>query len=77
MLLSICLTAYNQLDLVHTNVAQIVKSKSDDIEIVVSDDCSEAPIEEMLSEFDDARIRYCRGNYVFHLYEQFCIETGY
>lgn len=60
MLLSICLAVYNQIDLVYQNISEIVKYKNNDIEIVVSDDCSDEPIEEMLSGFHDMRIRYYR-----------------
>lgn len=60
MLLSICLAVYNQIDLIHQNISEIIKYRNNDIEIVVSDDCSEEPIEEMLKQFQDARIRYCR-----------------
>lgn len=60
MLLSICLTVYNQIDLARQNILEIVKYKGDDIEVVVSDNSSEDPIKEMLEEFQDSRIRYCR-----------------
>lgn len=60
MLLSICLTVYNQIDLARRNISEIVKYKGNDIEIVVSDNFSEDPIEEMVKEFHDPRIRYCR-----------------
>lgn len=60
MLLSICLFTHNQLDLLRKNISQIIKYKGNDIEIVVSDDHSTDPIEEMVSSFDDDRIRYCK-----------------
>lgn len=58
MLLSICIAVYNQIELVRENISEIVKYKGDDIEIVVSDDCSTEPIEEMLLDFGDSRIKY-------------------
>ena len=60
MFLSILLTNYNQMELLRRNIREVCKCRSDDIEIVVSDNCSEEPIERMLSEFDDNRIRYCK-----------------
>lgn len=60
MLLSICIAVYNQIELVRENISEIVKYKGDDIEIVVSDDCSTEPIEQMLLDFGDSRIKYFR-----------------
>lgn len=60
VVLSICLAIYNQIDIVRANIEEIVKYKGDDIEIIVSDDCSTEPIKEMLLEFNDSRIKYCK-----------------
>lgn len=62
MLLSICLTVYNQIELVEYNISQILKYKGNDIEIVVSDDCSTDDIKGMLDSFNDNRIKYFRTN---------------
>lgn len=55
-MLSICFAVYNQIDLVYQKISKIVKYKNNGIEIVVSNDCSDEPIEEMSSEFHDIHI---------------------
>lgn len=60
MLLSICIFTYNQIKILQENISEIVKYPGDDIEIVVSDNCSTDPIKEMLLGFHDSRIKYYR-----------------
>lgn len=60
MFLSICIFAYNQIQILRENISEIVKYRGDDIEIVVSDNCSTDPIKEMLMAFHDPRIKYYR-----------------
>ena len=56
--LSICFTVYNQIDILKTNLDLITKYKNDDIEIVVSDDCSTDRIEDLVISYNDKRIAY-------------------
>ncbi|MDE5820304.1 MAG: glycosyltransferase [Lachnospiraceae bacterium] len=60
MLFSICIYTYNQIEILRKNISEIVKYPGDDIEIVVSDNCSTDPIREMLLSFHDSRIKYYR-----------------
>ncbi|MCM1537636.1 MAG: glycosyltransferase [bacterium] len=60
MFLSICIFAYNQIRILQENISEIVKYQGNDIEIVVSDNCSTDPIKEMLLDFHDPRIKYYR-----------------
>lgn len=61
-ILSICIPVYNQKELVYELVSSILKYEYNDIEIVISDDCSTENIEEMINDFRDERIRYYRNN---------------
>ncbi len=73
--LSICITTYNQSDLLRDNINQIIKYRGDDIEIVVSDNCSTEDIKALVDSYDDSRIKYYRtqrnvghdGNILFGL----------
>ncbi len=58
--LSICITAYNQIAIVKSNLNNIIKYKGNDIEIIVSDDCSTDDIKGMVDSFNDERLKYCR-----------------
>ena len=58
--LSICITTYNQVDILKKNVENILRYPGDDIQIVVSDNCSQDDIKGMLDAFHDPRIKYCR-----------------
>ncbi len=56
--LSICITAFNQLDIVRKNIENLLLYKGDDIEIIVSDDHSSENIEGLVSAFNDQRLLY-------------------
>lgn len=59
--LSICLTVYNQLELVKENLMRMICYDGDDVEFLVSDDMSSEPIEDMVKSLADKRVRYIRG----------------
>lgn len=58
--LSICITVYNQIELVRGLLKDILSYPEDDIEVVISDDCSTDKIREMAEEWKDSRIVYCK-----------------
>lgn len=58
--LSICITVYNQLELVKRNLQTILLYPGNDIEIVISDDSSTDDIKGMADSFHDKRIKYYR-----------------
>lgn len=58
--LSICITVYNQLELVKRNLQTILQYPGNDIEIVISDDFSTDDIKGMVDSFCDKRIKYYR-----------------
>lgn len=60
-LLSICIPVYNQQDLVKTCIEKILESQLQNIEIVINDDCSTTPIENMVKSFSDTRLKYFRN----------------
>lgn len=60
VVLSICMTIYNQLELVKDRLNELTKYQGDDIEIVVSDDCSADDIKSLADSYGDNRIRYTR-----------------
>ena len=58
--LSICFTVYNQIDMLKQNLDQIAKYQGDDIEVVISDDCSTDNIWMLIESYHDNRISYYR-----------------
>lgn len=60
--LSICITTYNQSDLVKANLDEISKYKGDDIEVVVSDNCSEEDIGSLVNSYNDNRFHHFRNS---------------
>lgn len=60
-IISFCIPVFNQVELVKKLVTQILTYKNNDIEIVISDDCSSENIEGMLNEFNDCRVKYYRN----------------
>ena len=60
--LSICLAVYNQSELVRRNLANLIKIPFDDVQIVISDDCSTENIKALVESFSDSRIKYCKTN---------------
>ncbi len=59
--LSILITAYNQTQLLRWNISTLLQNAPDDYEIVIQDDCSTEPVEELVQSFHDPRIRYYRN----------------
>ena len=59
--LSICIPTYNRAALVYECVSGILKSKSKDIEVVVSDNASEDTTSLLLSKIKDNRFHYNRN----------------
>lgn len=59
-ILSICIAAYNQTGLVEKAVGELVKCKRQELEILVSDDCSTDDIKGLVKRYDDRRIVYTR-----------------
>ncbi len=59
--LSICIPTYNRAALVYECVSGILKSKSEDIEVVVSDNASEDTTSLLLSKIKDDRFHYTRN----------------
>lgn len=60
--MSICIPAYNQSNLVRDCLARIVAYEGDDIEIVVNDDCSSEDLQEVVNNLNDDRIKYYRNS---------------
>lgn len=59
--LSICFTVYNQVEYLKKQLDEIIENYLDnDIEIVISDDCSTDNIYGLIQSYDDKRIKYYR-----------------
>lgn len=58
--LSICMAVYNQIELVKWNLQKLLLCLDDDVQIVVSDDCSTEDIKSVVDSFSDSRIKYCK-----------------
>ena len=58
--LSICVTAYNQSELVRKSISELVKCTDPELEFIISDDCSTENIPDIVNEFVDQRLKYCR-----------------
>lgn len=58
--LSICIAVYNQIEIVKKNIDNLIQYKGNDIEIIISDDCSTDKIEELVKSYQDKRLRYVR-----------------
>lgn len=61
VLISFCIPVYNQSDLVRNCVESILMYEGNDIEIVISDDCSREDIRSLASQYHDSRISYYRN----------------
>lgn len=60
--LSICIPVYNQSQMVADCVSEILKYPDDDIEVIINDDCSTENIEQLISSFNDFRLKYFRND---------------
>lgn len=58
ILVSFCITVFNQIQMVKNCINSILAYEGQDIEIVISDDRSTENIQELVSSFHDDRIRY-------------------
>lgn len=58
MLLSVCITVYNQINIVKANLDQLHNYDGNDIEVIVSDDNSTEDISELVASYNDERIKY-------------------
>lgn len=61
ILLSFCIPAYNQSDLLKACIAKILEYKGSDIEVIVSDDVSTENIKSIVEDFSDSRVKYIRN----------------
>ena len=60
-ILSICIPTYNRSETVYSHVVELLNNHEKDIEIVVTDDCSDDNTEEVLSSISDKRLKYVRN----------------
>lgn len=61
--LSICFTVYNQLEMLKEKLDYIVGRQFENVEIVISDDCSTEDIKSLVDTYNDERIKYVRTPY--------------
>ena len=57
-ILSFCIPVYNQTEMVRECIGELLKYKGEDIEVVISDDCSTEDIEGLVKSFNDSRVKY-------------------
>ena len=60
--LSVCITVYNQRELVKQCLDNIIQCDENDIEIIISDDNSSEDIKGLVQSYSDNRIRYYCNN---------------
>ena len=58
LILSICIPTYNRAEIVYECVQNCLKLESDEIEVVVNDNCSTDNTKELLSTITDERFHY-------------------
>ena len=56
--LSIVIPVYNRIEILVKNVKRMLEYESDDIEIVICDDCSDDPIKNAIFSLADNRVKY-------------------
>lgn len=59
--LSFCIPVYNQIEMTRRCIESIIEYTGNDIEVIVSDDCSSEDIETLIKQFGDDRIHYYRN----------------
>ena len=59
-LFSVVIPTYNRCDLVEGAVRSVLRQTCDDLEVVVSDNCSDDDTEAVVRGFQDTRVRYVR-----------------
>lgn len=57
---SVCLTVYNQIDIVKENLVHFLSYEGNDVEMIVNDDNSTDDIEGLVKSFNDERVIYHR-----------------
>lgn len=61
--LSICIPTFNRAEVVYNTVLKCLEYNNPDIEVVVSDNCSEDNTQELLSKIKDERFKYFKNEY--------------
>ena len=61
--LSICFAAYNQQVLLKHNLDLLHTYPNDDIEVIISDDCSTEDLASLVSQYHDVRFRHIRSEH--------------
>lgn len=61
-LVSVCIPVFNRKDMLRACLHSVVRQSLMDIEIIVTDNCSEEDLAEVVREIDDPRIRYHRNS---------------
>lgn len=61
-LLSFCIPTYNRGEIIERTIKHIISYKSSNIEIIVSDNCSEDNTESLIKKLNDSRIKYYKNN---------------
>ena len=59
--LSICIPTYNRIKELSEVIDSLLTIKSDDFEIVITDNLSTDNTQEKVNSYDDVRVRYCRN----------------
>ncbi len=62
-LLSICIPTFDRGEIVNRTVQNILKYMGDDIEVVVSDNCSTDNTAKLLNQIKDVRFKYYKNDY--------------
>lgn len=61
--LSICIPTYNRANIVYDTVCNVLRSNRQDIEVVVSNNCSTDNTEQLLLNIKDSRFKYFKNTY--------------
>ena len=75
---SICIPTYNRADMVGLAIESALNQSYRDIEVVIVDNASTDSIEEVVSSYDDPRLRFIRNSENLGLFGNFnrCIELS-
>lgn len=61
-LVSVCIPVYNRKEMLRSCLCSVIRQTLKDIEIIVTDNCSQEDLAEVVRELDDPRIRYHRNS---------------
>lgn len=61
-LLSVCIPTYNRENELFELIEILLKVRRDDLEIVITDNCSTDQTRQVVSHYEDRRLRYCCNN---------------